>query len=291
MSDRFGRDIGWGRPRPAVLGLAVLGAVLLAVVAASSWPFYGDEHAYWRAATRLLDGLPLYDAAAPPNTPYAYWYPPVLAQVLAPFTLIASPEAFTVFWTVLLMGCIWLLAGRDVFVALACIAFLPVALELRVRNAHLIIALLTVLALRRSWVFWIPAAALKLAPGLAVVYLLAAGRRREAMLVVMGGAMVLGLSVVLAPGPWRDFVAVALGRAASEDGTFVAIPYLARLAGGAGIAIVAGRRGDRVGEVGLVIAITLANPTLWGNAFSILLAIVPLLRSVPAAGREPASVT
>lgn len=274
---------GWRRPSPLLLVLAAVGAVLLAVVATTSWPAFGDEQAYWGAAQRLVAGQPLYDAGAAINSPYAYWYPPVLAQVLAPFTNVLGRETFTVFWTLLLVGCVWILAGRNVLVALACVAFLPVALELQVRNAHLLVALLVVLALRRSWVFWIPAAAMKLAPGLGVLYLLAAGRRREAALVAAAGTAVIALSYVLAPGAWIDFVTIATGRAASDGGTFVAVPYLYRLLAGAIIAVVAGRRGGRAGEVGLVVAITIANPTLWANAFSILLAILPLLRTAPVA--------
>lgn len=273
-------------PRPSVLllALATLGAVLLAVVAVTAWPTYGDEQAYWGAAQRLVHGEALYDIDAPSNTPYAYWYPPVLAQVLAPFTLVVPPEVFTVLWTLLLVGCVWALAGRNPMVALACVAFLPVALELRVRNVHLLIAVFMVLALRRSWAFWIPATALKLAPVLGAVYLIAAGRRREALLVVGVGVIVAGLSFLISPGAWVDFAGVAVGRGVSDGGTFLPIPYPLRLALGAGLAAVAGRWSGQRGEVALVVAITLASPTLWANAFSQLLAILPLIRT-PAGDR------
>jgi hypothetical protein len=261
-----------------LIALAALGGVLLAVVAVTAWPVYGDEQAYWGAAQRLVHGEALYDVHAPPNTPYAYWYAPVLAQVLAPFTLFVPPEAFTALWTLLLVGCVWVLAGRSTLVALACVAFLPVALELRVRNVHLVIALFMVLALRRSWAFWIPAAALKLAPVLGAVYLFTAGRRREALLVLGAGVIVAGLSFLISPEAWVDFAAVAVGRGVSDGGTFLPVPYPLRLAFGAVLAAVAGRWNDRRGEVALVVAITLASPTLWANAFSQLLAILPLIR-------------
>jgi hypothetical protein len=272
-----------------LIALAVLGGVLLAVVAVTSWPVYSDEQAYWGAAQRLVGGQPLYDLDAPPNTPYIYWYPPVLAQILAPFTLFVPPGVFTAVWTVLLVGCVWVLAGRNTLVALACVAFVPVALELRVRNVHLLIALFMVLALRRSWAFWIPAAALKLAPVLGAVYLFTAGRRREALLVVVVGVLVAGLSILISPEAWVDFAAVAVGRGASDAGTFVPVPYLLRLAFGAVLAAVAGRWHDRRGEVALVVAITLASPTLWGNAFSQLLAILPLIRT-PSPRNAPPDV-
>jgi hypothetical protein len=276
----------WQRPSPLVILLATLGGALLLVVAVTSWPAYGDEHAYWTAAQRLIAGQAVYDPSAPANTPYAYWYPPVMAQVLAPFTLFLPDAAFTFLWTVLLVVCVWVLAGRDPLIALACVAFVPVALELRVRNVHLLIALLVVLGLRRSWAFWIPAAAMKLAPALGVVYLLANGRRREAGLVVLVGGAVAAGSYLISPEAWADWAGIAGGRASSDVGSWVPIAYPIRLAAGAVLAGVAGRRGGRSGEAWLVVAITLASPTLWANALSQLLAVVPLLR-----GRGASSAT
>ncbi len=278
----------WQLPPVAILVLAVVGASLLAIVIATAWPVYGDEQAYWRAAQRLVAGQPLYDVSALPNQPYAYWYPPVLAQILAPFTLVVGPPVFTAFWTVLLMACLWELSGRRIFVALAMVAFLPVALELRVRNIHLLIALLTVLALRRSWVFWIPAAAMKIAPVVGPIYLLAAGRRREAALAALVGAVVLGVSVALSPEAWLDFAAVASDRAAADTGGLLGLPYTVRLTAGVLMAVVAGRRGGRAGEVGVVVAILFANPTLWANSLSLLVALVPLLRTDPPRALSPA---
>jgi hypothetical protein len=273
-------------PSPALLVAAAIGAVLLAVVAATAWPSVGDEHAYWAAAERLLAGRPIYDLDLPVNTPYAYWYPPVLAQVLAPFTPVVPDEVFTAAWTILLVACVWFLSGRNLLVALACVAFLPVALELRVRNVHLVIAVLAVLALRRSWAFWIPAAALKLAPVLGVLYLLAAGRRREAVLVAVAGGLVAAVSIALAPDAWAQFAQVVVARAPTDAGGFIPIPYPVRLAAAAIVAVVAGRAGGRRGEVGIVVAITVASPTLWANAFSQLLAILPLVRGGQPGGER-----
>jgi hypothetical protein len=266
-------------PPPVLVLLAGIGAVFLIVVATTSWSVGSDELAYWRGAERLLAGGPLYDPAAVANTPYAYWYPPPLAQVLAPLTPFISPDAFTVAWTVLLLACLWWLGGRDPLVALALIAFLPVAVELRTRNVHLILAVLIVLALRRSSFFWIPAAALKIAPVLGGVYLLAAGRVREALVVGVAGAAVLVGSFLLAPEAWREFIEVVGLRAGTDGGSLVAVPFALRFAVGALLAAVGGRVGGTRGEILLVVGVTVANPTLWATAFSILIAIVPLLRS------------
>lgn len=271
-------------PSIGLVVLAAIGASLLTVVAATEWRHFNDEHAYWLAAVRLAAGQGLYDPATAPNTPFAYWYPPPLAQVLAPVTSILSADAFSVLWTVLLLACLWWLGGRNVLVALALVAFLPVAVELRVRNVHLLMAVLLVLALRRSWAFWVPAAALKMTPVLGCAYLVAAGRWRDALKVGVLGVAVLGVSVALGPEAWRDFMDVVGARAGTDGGSLLPIPFAVRLAAGAALAIVAGvlagRRGSsRVAEGLLVVALTIANPTLWVTALSLLVAVVPLWRN------------
>lgn len=265
--------------------LAALGASLLVIVAATEWRHFNDEHAYWLAASRLLSGEALYDPTAAPNTPFAYWYPPPLAQVLAPLTQLVSAEAFSVVWTALLLGCLWWLGGRNLLVALALVAFLPVAVELRVRNVHLLMAVLIVLALRRSWSFWVAAAAIKITPALGGLYLAAAGRWRDAVKVGVLGLAVLGVSVALGPEAWRQFVEVVGMRAGEDGGSIFPIPFAIRFGIGAALVVIAGRlsaraasRGARSirGEMLLVVALTIANPTLWVTALSILVAIVPL---------------
>ncbi|NJD29818.1 MAG: DUF2029 domain-containing protein [Chloroflexi bacterium] len=276
-------------PPIGLVVLAAIGAVFLAVIVATAWPHPTDEQAYWRAAERLAAGEPVYSTASVPgDVSYGYWYPPPLAQVLAPLTGVASAEGFSIAWTILVLGCLWWLAGRDVLVALALIAFLPVAVELRVRNVHLLLAVLLVLALRRSWVFWIPAAAIKVAPALGILYLAAARRVREAILVTVAGLLVLGASIALAPGLWGSFAEVVLGRAGTETASILPIPFAIRFVAGAALAALGGWIGGRRGEGLLVVGVTLANPTLWATALSLLVALVPLWRSSPPPAPKPA---
>jgi Glycosyltransferase family 87 len=276
-----------GLPSAGQLGLAAAGGVLLAVVATTSWTTGSDEQAYWGGAERVAAGQPLYDASARRNTPYAYWNPPPLAEVLAPLTAVLSSEAFTAVWTVLLLLCLWWLGGRSVVGGLGLVAFLPVAIELRTRNVHLLLAVLIVLAVRRSWAYWIPAAALKISPVLGGVYLLAAGRVRDAVKMGLVGAAVLAVSVVVAPGAWADFFTIVAPRAESSAGALVALPFWLRFLVGGLVAAAAGRLGGRRGEILLVVGLTFANPTLWVTALSILVAIVPLWRTAaPEAAAE-----
>ncbi len=278
-----------GLPPAWLIALAAIGASLLLIVASTDWQHLNDEYAYWLAGSRLAIGATLYDPGAVPGTPYAYWYPPPLAQVLAPLTLFVSADAFSVAWTALLLVCLWWLAGRRLLVALALIAFLPVAVELRVRNVHLVLAVLAVLALRRSSLFWVPATALKMTPVLGLVYLGAARRWREAMVAGFVGLGVLAVSYVASPGAWQSFVDVVGPHAGADGASVFPIPFGVRFAIGVVLSVIAGRlalraarqdRGDvRLAESLLIVALTIANPTLWVTALCLLVAIVPLWRT------------
>ena len=164
-------------------------------MAVNRWGTPSDEYAYWSAAQRLVAGEPLYFPELPVGTPYVYLYPPPLAQVLAPFTLFVSDAVFMWAWTAMLLGCLWLLGLRRILLALALVAFIPVAVELWFRNVQLLLAVLAVLALRRHPAFWVPAAAIKITPVIGLFYLVARGRVREAALV---GALGRGRSRVSA---------------------------------------------------------------------------------------------
>lgn len=275
-------------PPIGLVATATIGAALLLVVVTTRWLEPTDEAAYWRAAERLVAGEPVYDPAARPGTPYAYFYPPPLAQVVAPFTLVFDERLFTAGWTALLLACLWWLAGRQPLVALAMIAFIPVAVELWYRNVHLVLAVLVVLGLRRApWLFSV-AAAIKVAPALGIVYFAVRGRWRDALVAASVGAVMLGVSVALSPDAWRSFFDTVLVTGPTMGASVLNVPFPARAASGLVLAIVAGRIPERWGEVLLVVAIVVANPTLWATVLSMLIAIVPLLRTSRAS--RPAEV-
>jgi hypothetical protein len=284
-------------PSVALIVLAAIGGSLLLIIATSEWQHLNDEYAYWLAGSRLADGVSPYDASAVPGTPYAYWYPPPFAEVLAPLTSLISADAFSIAWTALILVCLWWLAGRDVIVALALIAFLPVAVELRVRNVHLALAVLAVLALRRSALFWVPAAALKITPVLGLVYLAAEERWRAFLSVALAGLFFLIVSLIAAPWAWQGFIDVVGAQALTAGGSVVPVPFAIRFGAGVALAAIAGRRALRArragesargGEALLIVALTIANPTLWVTALSLLVAIVPLWRA--SAVGEPKTI-
>ncbi len=260
----------------ALLLVAVLGGALLVFVAVSRWATPSDEFAYWRAAERLVAGQPLYAPNLPVGTPYAYLYPPPLAQVLAPFTLFVPGLVYMWAWTAMLLMCLWFLGLRRVLVALALVAFLPVAIELWYRNVHLLLAAFAVLALRRSSLFWIPAAAIKITPAIGLVYLLARGKVREAALVALAGLAVLLASVVVSPDAWRGFLDLVLVQGGGASASILPVPFVLRLAIAGVLAAGAGRIDVRWGEMLLVAALVVGNPSLTATAFAMLVAAVPL---------------
>ena len=271
-------------PPPGIVVLAAIGSVLLLVVAVTRWATPSDEHAYWLAARRLVDGLALYDLASPVGTPYAYWYPPPLAQVLVPAAVLPA-MGFTLAWTGVLLGCLLYLADRRLLVALAMVAFVPVAVELWYRNIHLVLAVLVVLALRRHVLFWVPAAAIKITPVLGVAYLIAGRRYRDAALVTAVGLAILAVSLILSPGAWGQFLELVTMQGASSGASLVPVPFPVRFLLAGALAVVGGRLGGRRGEACLILGLVIGNPTLWMTAFSLLVAIVPLWRRPAASAR------
>jgi Glycosyltransferase family 87 len=268
-----------GRRLPSIglVALAAIGGCLLVLVAVNRWGAPQDEHAYWLAGQRLLAGEPLYDPTATSVTPYAFWYPPPVAQVIAPIAAVLPSDAFSLAWTTLLLACLLGLGLGRPLIALAIVVFIPVPVELWFRNVHLVLAAIMVLGvLRWPWMFAI-GAVIKIAPGLGIVYLAASGRWRDAALATGVGVVIVGVSAVLGPGLWADFGTMIQGRGASDISGVLAVPYAARAVAGLALAIVAARIRPAVGEPLLVVAIVMASPTLWVNALSMLAAVVPIV--------------
>ena len=133
-----------GRRYPSIglVLLAVIGACFLVVVAVGRWDAGQDQEAYRLGALRLINGQPLYDPTATSITPFAYWYPPPLAQALVPIAAVLPSRVFDLAWVGLLLGCLLWMARWRPLVALAYVAFVPVAVELWFDNVHLVLAAL-----------------------------------------------------------------------------------------------------------------------------------------------------
>jgi hypothetical protein len=271
------------------LVLAAVGASLLLVVALARWGAPSDEHAYWLAARRLLEGQPLYDPAATIVTPFAYLYPPPLAQALVPVAAVAPSWLFSAGWTVLMGAALFWLAGKDVLRTLALIAFPPVAVEFWFRNVHLFLAVLVVLGLRHGATAFAVGAAIKVSPGLGIPFLALRGRWRDAAIATAVGLAMLAASFALSPDAWRAYVDFALSVDPLQQSAFVAIPLPIRAVAALVLALLATRVSRSLGDPLLVGAVTLALPSLWFTGLSLLVAIVPLVRAERGArGNRPA---
>lgn len=269
-----------------LLVLAAIGASLLLVVAMARWSIPTDEYAYWMAADRLLQGQPLYDPAATIVTPYAYLYPPPLAQVLVPVVAVVPAWLFTIGWTVLMFVALWWLADRDVIRMLAFLAFPPVAVEFWFRNVHLFLAVFVVLGLRRWSGWYAVGAAIKVSPALGIVYDALRGRWRAAAVAAGVGVALLAISVALSPASWAAYLDFVRSIDPLQQSSFVAIPFPIRLLAALVVLVIASRLERRYGDPLLVVAVTLALPSLWFTGLSLLIAIVPI---VSAERRERAA--
>lgn len=272
------KALGRGSPPLWLLILAAVGATLLLVDAAYRWPTPSDEHAYWLAGQNLLEGRSIYELARlGPVEPYAYHYPPPLAQAMAPIAAVLPAEVWTALWTALLLGCLYWLAGRSLLVALASVAFVPVAAELWFRNIHIPLAAISYLGLRRWPVLLGIGALVKLSPGLGLLYLAAKGRLRDATAGLGVAAVVAAASYALAPDLWREFVDVTLARGPLDISGLLPIPYLARLGIAVLVVLVAARTREPWGDILAIVGMTVALPTLWLDAASFLVACIPFL--------------
>lgn len=271
-----------GRP-VWLLVLAAIGGALLVIVAVTRWATPSDEHAYWLAARRIIEGQPLYDPAATIITPYAYLYPPPLAQLMVPIALVVPAWLFSAGWTALMGLALWWLAGRDVIRALALVAFLPVAIEFWFRNVHLFMAVLLVLGLRHSSAWLAAGTAIKPSPGLGLIWLALRGRWRDSAVMAGVGLALLVGSVAIAPDQWRDWLAYLGAQDPFAQSAFFGTPFPIRAAVAVGMTVIAARLPSWRGELLFVAAATLALPSLWFTGLSLLAATVPLYRTRAAA--------
>ena len=280
--------------RILLLALAALGGILLVVIIGTFWQGPNDSLAYWIAAERLMTGEPIYTGQSVVE-PYAYHYPPPLAQALAPFTLVVPALLYVILYRALLLLTTWDLAGRRMLWTLALIAFVPVATELRFENVQLFMALAIVYGLGRwPWAFAIMAV-IKVSPGLGVVYLGIRRQWRDAAIAAAVGVAIVAISFALDPTLWRAFFEQIGGQAGVAGNSLVPLPYVVRAVIGLGLVVAGGLIGRRTGELLLVAGVTAANPNLALSGFAVLAAAVPIWRAGPGgiaqrARREPAAL-
>ena len=264
------------RHRLLLIGSAVGWAFLLAaaVVLIRHDGGYGyDAYAYWQAGRNVLDGSPLYWVHNE-GALGAYRYPPLFAQLWAPFSLMPA-LAFSWAWRLVCLLALRYLAGSWRNVGLW--GLVPFTwTELSVANVTFPTAALTVMALRGRSELAAWAGSVKFAPLLAVPYLwLTRAKARRTLALGLGTVLAaFTISFVISPDSWFLYVQ-ALGwmSTSSTDsfGVFALLPngledFLLRLAIALGLlAVAVWRSSDRFAFTATVLAapvISVWNPVV-----------------------------
>lgn len=240
-----------------VIGLA-RAAWYYIVQAIHPWEVAGvDARAYWQID---LAHPYLHSAVGELST---YLYSPAFAQVMAPFSLLPWP-VFLVAWTALLIGVLaWLV--RPWPWALLILA-LPISYELFVGNVHLLIAAALVVGLSRPGSLALPILT-KITPGITWLWFVVRRDWRSLAIAVGVTSAIVAVSFALQPGAWADWIAFLLASTGQGDA------LLPRVALGVLLVVF----GAATGRAWLVpVAVWIALPVVWINAWVILLASIRL---------------
>jgi Glycosyltransferase family 87 len=249
-----------------------------------------DTVAYWGA-----DLSDLY-AGAQIGERDAYLYSPAFAQLLVPLRWLP----FEVVYALWLIASIAALAWMRVLWTLA---FPPVLADLYFGNIHVFYALAIVIGFRVSATWALPLLT-KVTPGMGVLWFAIRREWRPFIQAIVATAAIAGVSFLIAPGLWFDWIDSLTGNVGRDTGMRSdAIPLAARLAVAAAILAWAALTDRRWA---LPFVVWLASPTIWPGTAAVLVASVsPRLResaagtagdSVDSLGgpieprREPASV-
>jgi len=273
--------------RALVHGLVIGGLAFLVYTFAVAAPRTGtvgfDAFAYWNVQTPNPYVIPVGSLGA-------FTYSPPVALLSS----LAGAVPFWVFlwlWMAVLVATAIFLGGRR---ALLVLAFPPVAMELYHGNVHLLIAAAIVLGFRHPWT-WSVVLLTKPTAGVGLLWF-AARREWRSLAIALGfTAIIAGVSLVVAPRMWLDWVDYLIANASAAPGGFwVPVPLWIRVPAAAAL-VIWGARTDRVWTV--PVATTIALPMLWFAGFAVLAALVRLptadglVSRAPdaAAGRGPAT--
>jgi hypothetical protein len=238
-----------------------------------------DMGAYWEAAGRLREGLPLYPALPDADASDVYRYAPWFAWAWVPLTYLPR-EVVNVAWSVVLLAAsaaaLTPLARARAWLAVAFFAPILVGISAIGNVQPLIVAALVLGLERRSGPLWIAAAAsLKAVPILFVVTYL--GRRQW-----LRAAVTLGLTAVfVAPALRYDLSSYPTGAGAAAMVPFP-ILYGALVAGGMLVSL--RLASSRLGWLASATTVALAVPRFFVYDVTFLMAGVPTGRSADTRG-------
>lgn len=268
------RELGtWLDRHPAAGPLVAATAWLLIVAFAEPWGrLWGtgqDAYCYW------FPTLAAPYARSDWTDPIAYVYSPAFLQLLEPIRRLPW-QAYMAAWTLILLGCVFVLTGRRWFAAGVVLALM----ELAGGNIHLVLAAAMVLGFRWPWT-WSIVLLTKITPGIGLVWFAVRREWRSLAIAVGATALAVVVSFVVWPSAWAGWLEV-LTRVAGRDGTWAAvpIPFLVRLPFALALVVWGARTGRRwtVPVSGM-----LALPALWYGGLAMLLAVIALREPVEPA--------
>lgn len=222
------------------------------------WEWMGlDARAYWRVD--LAD--PYANAAV--GSLSSYIYPPPLAQLLAPLSLLPWPLFFAL-WMAMLVGVlVWLVRPWPWAVL---ILILPITYEILIGQIHLLIAAAIVLGFAHPSLWAFPVLT-KLTPSVGLVWFAVRREWRALGTALAAIVAVVAVSAALSPSAWSQWISFML--ASRGQGELLWVRVLA------GVALVGfGGLTDRrwLVPVGVFIAL----PVVWVESWVVLLAIIRL---------------
>jgi Glycosyltransferase family 87 len=226
----------------------------------------GDAHAYW--ANRPPDPY----AVRPYGAFDGFYYSPAFAQLL--YVPTALPwTTFLALWTGVLLLAVYAMVGPW---ALPVMLFLPIPFEIYFANVSLLIAAAVVFGFRYPALWALPILT-KVTPGVGVLWFAFRAEWRSLAIAIATTTAIVGVSALLAPGLWQEWIGVLLGNQAAPGGLEV-LPLYVRLPLAVAILWVAART-DRSWLVPIVVL--LAMPRIWPASLSVLIAVPALLLRPP----------
>jgi hypothetical protein len=222
------------------------------------WTFWGlDARAYWRVD---LAHPYLHSEAGQLS---AYLYSPVFAQVMAPFSNLPFEVFFALLTLVNLALLVWLVRPWPWAVPML---ILPIIYELCMGNIHFLLAAMCVVGAQAAapWAFGVLT---KVTPGVGSLWLLFRGRWRAFAGAVALTLAIAAISYLLSPTAWQDWIAFLQHESSGGDYVFLRFAI-------AVVIVLAGARTNRPWTI--AVAVWLALPIIWINAWVILLGCIRL---------------
>ncbi len=227
-----------------------------------------DSRSYWG-----FPRVPLYPGPGTDDGYGFYRYSPAFVPFLVLASVVPWP-VFAVGWIGVLVAVYIWMAGDDKWPLLV---FVPVLFEFYLGNIHLLLALAVVLGFRwpATWAFVLLT---KITPGIGLWWFVVRGEWRSLAIALGATGAIVIAGLLVSPGIWHDWYVSLTVTGPATGSNQVPIPLPVRLLA-AFLIVTWGARTDRRWTV--LVATTLALPTLWFHGLAMLVGIVALQHGQP----------